>query len=883
MAKIWADILVPAAIVGAVAAQTLGVDISRASRASQWFPAAEQVADTVLPNGLRPVVYEFAFGKTESSEEEDFFVTDSTVQADTTPRIFARDTMKVPDSLRLTDTFRFKWYVAIKDSLTHRMVVDSLKEAGDSLGWPVIDSLYLADSTEAAIARFNAWYSKLSKADRKRYDYEHYRLPAIRHRQDSIFQVKDSLQHIKDSIRQNTPRILETAFLPDSLYYKRLIAWHHERMFNKVEVFEWDTTADYHFYDYPFARKDAGATWLGMSGSAVQQLNFFKRESGHDPDFYTPQECWTYTAENLPMFNTKTPYTELEYYGNLFNSSSLSSDAFRVFSTQNILPELNIAMEMKRYGGAGNLKNEKTDNRTYFVAGNYIGKKYLAHGGFIFNKITRQENGGIIDNSWIRDTTVDVREIEVSIAAATNRYSKKTFFFDQSYRIPFDFIQELRHRNDTAWVKPDTLDRDATTGFIGTSSEFTTYSKKYVDQTSAALSAFYRDVFNLNPSKSTDSLETKYLDNRIFVRLQPWKEDAIVSKLEGGIGDRMQSFYLLGSQDYLKKPANTVWNSVYAYAGAEGSWNKYFTWDATALMNIAGYEAGDFSIGANARMNIFPFRRQPKSPLSLDAHFETSLREPSFYQQHFRSNHFKWENSFSKTSDTRLSAGLSIPKWRLSASAGYALLANNVFYDSTGVAKQNATPMSVLSLGLRKDIVAGVMHFENNALLQYSSDEYVVPVPLLALNLRWFAQLNIVDPKVLKLQLGVNTRYTTLWYAPSYNPVAGVFTSQKRDLYGNCPVFDLFVNAQWKKCCVFLKFENAGNGWPMSKHDYFTAHHYIQTSSALKFGISWPFYPRLGSTRTLSSRAGSGMGGGESLGGGLSGLKSGLGNALGGR
>ena len=438
---------------------------------------------------------------------------------------------------------------------------------------------------------------------------------------------------------------------------------------------------------------------------------------------------------------------------------------------------------------------------------------------------------------WIRDTTVDVREIEVNIAAATNRYTKKTLFFDQSYRIPFDFIEQFRHRKDTSWVKPDTLDKNATTGFIGTSSEYSIYSKKYVDQTSATLSTFYRDVFNLNPSKSADSLETRYLDNRIFVRLQPWKEDAIVSKLEGGIGDRLQTFYLLGTQDYLKKPSNNVWNSVYAYAGAEGSLSKYFTWDATALMNFAGYEAGDFSIGANAKLNLFPFRRQPNSPLSLDAHFETSLREPTFYQQHFRTNHFIWENSFSKVSDTRISARLNIPKWKLSAEAGYALLANNVFYDSTGVAKQNGTPMSIISAALRKDFVLGPVHLENSALLQYSSDQYVVPVPLLALNLRWYAQFNIVDPKTMQLQLGVNTRYTTLWYAPSYNPVAGVFTSQKSELYGNCPVFDVFVNAQWKKCCVFIKFENAGNGWPMTKHDYFTAHHYIQTSSVLKFGI----------------------------------------------
>ena len=177
-----------------------------------------------------------------------------------------------------------------------------------------------------------------------------------------------------------------------------------------------------------------------------------------------------------------------------------------------------------------------------------------------------------------------------------------------------------------------------------------------------------------------------------------------------------------------------------------------------------------------------------------------------------------------------------------------------------GIVRQHAPALSILSAGLTKNFTLGPVHLDNSALFQLSSDKEVLPLPSLALNLRWYLQFNIVDPKVLQLQLGVNARYTTLWYAPSYNPVAGVFTLQKEETYGNCPVFDVFINAQWKKCSVFLKLENAGNGWPMDRHDYFTAHRYIQTSRVIKFGISWPFYPRLGAQKTLSERAGSGFG-----------------------
>ena len=875
MAKFWSDIVLPLAIAGAVAAQTVGVEVNRARRLHTWLPQRDTVT-AVQADTTRTTEGSF-------TDDEDFDLFAEAAE-DTLPRVFARDTMKVPDSLRITDPFLYQWYVATKDGYTHKLVVDSLKAEGDTLIWPRIDSLYLADSTLAAKLAWERKFAAMSKAEQKRWLYENVELPKILHRQDSIFRRQDSLQHIKDSIRQNTPRILETAFLPDSLYYKRLVTWKHNRLWNSVETFQWDTTANYHFYDYPFMRKDVGASWLGMPGSAVQTYNYFKRDEEVSTSFYAPIESWTYTPGNLPQFNTKTPYTELEYFGNLFNNSTLSADNFRVFTTQNILPELNIALEMKRYGGAGTLKNEETKNKTYFVAGNYLGKKYLAHAGFIYNQSIRQESGGVQDNMWVRDTTVDVREIEVNLATATNRYKKVSFFLDQSYRIPFEFLEKLKHRKDTSWVPADTLNKDMTTGFIGTSTEYTTYSKKYVDNTSAPLSAFYRDVFYINPNKSTDSLRTSRLENRIFVRLQPWKEDAIVSKIEGGVGNRLQTFYLQSPNEVLYKAANNRWNSFYAYAGAEGKLGQYFNWDATGLFNFAGHEAGDFYVRANAAVNFYPFRRARKSPITLGAHFETNLKEPDFYQQHFYSNHFQWENNFGKTSTTKVNATLDIPRWRLKAQAGYALIKGYNYYDTLGVARQNTSAMSVLMAGISHHLVLGPVHLENSALFQVSSAQDILPLPTLALNLRYYLQLNIVDPKVLQMQIGINTRFTTKWYAPWYNPVSGTFALQTQTQYGEVPVTDIFINMQWKKCCLFLKYENAGRGWPSRAHDYFTAHHYIQTAPVLKFGISWPFYPRLGTARTLSSRAGSGMGMGMGMGsGGRSTAATGGGNTGGSR
>ena len=135
-----------------------------------------------------------------------------------------------------------------------------------------------------------------------------------------------------------------------------------------------------------------------------------------------------------------------------------------------------------------------------------------------------------------------------------------------------------------------------------------------MDNTSSPLSQFYNNVFNINPSKSVDSLRTMRLDNRIFVRLQPWKEDALVSKVEGGIGDRFQTFYLQSPNEVLYKSSNHKWNSLYTYAGAEGRLGRYLAWDATGLYNFAGAQANDFFLKANAKLNLFPSGGSPTAP-----------------------------------------------------------------------------------------------------------------------------------------------------------------------------------------------------------------------------------------------------------------------------
>ena len=180
---------------------------------------------------------------------------------------------------------------------------------------------------------------------------------------------------------------------------------------------------------------------------------------------------------------------------------------------------------------------------------------------------------------------------------------------------------------------------------------------------------------------------------------------------------------------------------------------------------------------------------------------------------------------------------------------GYALLGNSLYYGTDGIIRQHGPAMSVLSAQVRKDLKLGPVHLDHRALFQVSSEPEVLPLPAAAFNFRYYlefvVQRNEARQNVMVMQIGADAYYNTPWHAPAWNPNLGVFHNQTDRLYTNGPFFDIFVNVQWKRACVFIKYQNAGGGWPMRKMDYFSADRYIITSNGmdgLKLGIYWPFY-----------------------------------------
>ena len=707
---------------------------------------------------------------------------------------------QIPDSLQK----------ARQDSLLKRQQDSLLRLGQDSLGKLGQDSLLKAANDSISL-RNNLSPKELKKLERQF--------------------IRDSIRAERDSLR-NIPRMMETYYIPDSLQFRRTIAWVHDRYLNDPSFISLDTLMNVSVHDYAFMRNDVGATYLGVAGSATLYHNFFKRPQVERFSQYDPYIGETYLPETMPFYNTKSPYTLLSYAGNFLANKQKEETNIEVTHTQNLTPEFNFSFTYRREGGRGMLSGEATDNRSLVLGANHIGKRYIMHTGYIFNRVKRDENGGVSDEYFIRDTVVDVRTVPVHLNKAHTDMRTNTLFITHTYGVPLRIF-----KSDTLGVGEGTM------VYFGHSGNYAVYSRNYTDQIASTDSVgrkFYNNNFYYHPNDTRDSTRSMRFDNRVFMRLQPWAKTAIVSAIDGGLGYEMLSNYAFSPEYYLHGTGNHRQNNAYFYASASGAFRQYIAWNALARLELAGYYQGDFSVDGNVRFSAYPL------PQGVHLSARVLLRNytPDWYDQYFYGNHHRWENNFSKITETRIEGKLNIPAWKMEATVGYALLGNYVYNNTRGLPQQASDMVNILSVGLSKNFKLGILRFDHRVLFQVSSNQDIIPLPSLSGNLRYYLQALIVrndrGAEVLTVQIGAEVHYNSAYYAPAYDPDTGRFRTQDALSFGNSPYIDAFANFTWKRATIFVKYINTAQNWP--KAEYFSALHYIRPQHGLKFGITWPFY-----------------------------------------
>ena len=639
-------------------------------------------------------------------------------------------------------------------------------------------------------------------------------------------------------------RALESYYFNDTVRALYNWQWTIDSDFDRVNIAPLDTTLQDWRIDYVFYRKGVGDMALGGLGQSSQPINWFDRRQSSDFIFARSYDAYTARVDNVPFYNCKTPFSNLSYLES--GQKRYREEHFELIHNQNIDPSTSANITYRARSTMGQYDWQRTKNHALSLGFAHTGKRYSVHAAYMNNLIDARENGGVVGEWAIADTTFEMPSgvpMRLADAKAENHYRNNAIVIKQAYAIPLQRVTEY-----------DFSIADLSAVYIGHQLEYNTWSKVYTDQRATYTNSRdhfdketgkwvsvggleYYDNWFIDPRKSRDSISERLLSNKFYVQIQPWDRDGVISTIDGGVGIDLHTYSYLRPEDYVvgrvTKDKRTSW---YLYGGTGGKIKRYADWGVDAKYYPSGYRGGDFSMDGNVVLRAYI----RELPLILSGRFKQEFRSPAYWQENLLSNHYMWFNSFDKESETRLEVNFSVPSIALELGFWQGIMGNMIYYDSSSNIQQHSDIVSLTSLYARKDFRVAGFHFDHRALVQISSDERVLPVPALSAFLSYYYEF-WVRRDVLRVQLGVDARYNSRYYAPSYNPALSAFFNQRDVRVGDYPYVDAFLSAKWKRMRILLKYQHANQGL-FGNGEYFQVARYPLNPGMFKIGISWSFY-----------------------------------------
>ena len=639
-----------------------------------------------------------------------------------------------------------------------------------------------------------------------------------------------------DSVKVKEIMPLESYFFGDSIRRRKHFVWNVDTYANHVKMKDIDTLLGDFNMDYPFMKEDVGDANVGIVGGVSTPLSFFRRPSGNDFTFVDGYYSYLYTPENAPFYNNKRPYTILGYLTG--GQKRYAEEVLRVVHAQNVTPStgFNVSYDSNHSRGIYTWQRGKVTD--FSAAISHTGKRYSVHAGAISNTISNRENGGLVEPWHVTDTLYESAQgLPMKMADALNKANNTALYAVQSFGIPFVPL------SDSVFTMAD-----RTALYVGHAITYNRWNRKYsdtqkgttyniTDRTGKVTETrnFYDNWF-INPDATNDSLSESVLSNRLFVQFQPYDRNGVIGTVDGGVGWDHHRYWQFRLDDYLKGNSFDKRNTYYAYADARGYLGKWLDWHGFMRYNVAGYRAGDIDLDADAELRLYI----KDKPITLSGRFGFELSEPSYWAQNYFSNHFVWHNNFDKQNRTDLEVTLRVPM--IGAEVGFkqSVLGNTVYYNEEAMPSQMMGAVSVTGIYLREDLRLGILNLNHRLLLQYSSDQTVVPVPTVAANISYFLKFQPVRD-VLTVKFGVDVWWNSPYYAQAYNPATMMFYNQREAEIGNYPYANVFLVAKWKTARVFVQYQHGSENLFENYKASFSVPYYPYNRALLKYGISWYF------------------------------------------
>jgi hypothetical protein len=606
--------------------------------------------------------------------------------------------------------------------------------------------------------------------------------------------------------------------------------WHLSEDFTEEVPVPFDTVFSlFHRYRISDRQSPVNAT-LGNYGLPFYQMNFFDRISDPDKFLYTNYYPFMYHPGNSVFMNTQVPFTEMVWtYG---APRETSEQTFRIRHSQNVNRFLNFGLIYDIIYSLGQYNYQRAEDKTFTFYSSYTGPKYKIYFASGINSIISYENGGIPETEELGLT--DTREIPVnfgSLNLAKSILKNQNILLVQRYTIGSQPVT-----NDSTVQKKKSF-----LGLSGTFSHILTWeNNKRTYSDNYPQSGFY-DTIYINSSITFDSLYSRELTNT--VRFDFTTDETRKFRLGGGVGLRNELFrysQIVPTHDTnfadtarWNRGNNAIVGRLYNNIGGK------FSWKANGELFLTGYRAGDFSL----KGEIIKSFSLKKGTASWIVNGSIVNRQPSFWYEQWGGNHFEWSNNIKKEFRIDLGTSFIYPAFNTEVIINYAIIDNYTDFNTLALPSQYAGGLSVAALVARKEIRAWKFHFTADAIVQKSSNRDILDLPLFAGRSAIFFEHNFRFKQTngrLSAQLGADAIYNTLYYPYLYMPATGRFYRQNKEMTGNYPFINVFLNLKLKRTRFFIMMDHLNSGF-MGENYYFVPS-YPMNIRMLRYGLAWTFY-----------------------------------------
>lgn len=649
--------------------------------------------------------------------------------------------------------------------------------------------------------------------------------------------------------------------IPDSVLQASVIMFHRDPVRVKIMAVEFPTLTPTgaQFHD----RLDAfnGDYYLTVSDLGHQHYSIFPSfsatpgliyKSNLFPGFYK-------TPDKIVFYQAKTPYALLSY------NTSLNNDYQVHFThTQNINSHWNYALDYHLICPKGTFANSAAKDHLLDITTNYYSAdaRYQLSAGFIWQNFVMGENGGLSNPQiYFNKPNANTTGLPVLFNNRISSTNDVTVFVRQSYNTvhQFEWYRPIKQNFvDTTTlydtirisyfdsIKNDTLIRDSITA----SYQFRVYDSIVAYDTILPHAPHSYNTGVLSLDIQWDRQKYRCIDSTQYNQLSAdifWTNDAYMDhrwhnpvKIYGGI--RPQASWLeLNPAEYTTP--NISQFALYPFGRLEIS-----PWPATELKvyGEASPNLAEYNLDANL---LFPFRDSignSRQNISLHAVVKAYYPELIYYTE---CNHINRpiSSQFNTIGVRKLEADYH-REGLLDIHISANHISHNIWFEKrdfsgngTGFVPVQSNN-SALLLQARANLylkLGSVFHYDMQHLLQWSSDQDQVRVPLFASKNSIYADFSLFN-NALRAQVGVDIRYHTQFLADGYDPVLGIFYRQNETSVGNYLWADVFVNLQIKRATIYAKAGHLNS--LIEQHHYFIIPDYPAKQFGVFFGLTWKFF-----------------------------------------